>query len=196
MERNSLQGNMLVKTDDPRLYAPQCLSLTPVKDLHVNKWFIVRDRGGYFTVEYKHPHVIILPIVDNSSILMVCVKRPVIADITRELPAGSVKENEKPIAGAAREFAEETGIKIPDEERFLALPPISNSPNRNPNLVNIYEVSISQAEYDNRGKHDDEVESVECYRFNEIKGMLISGQIYVGVPVAIIGRYLLQKGID
>lgn len=196
MERSSLQGNMPAKTDDPRLYTPQCLSLTPVKDLHANKWFIVRDRGGYFTVEYRHPQVIILPIIDDSSTLMVRVKRPVIADITWELPAGSVKENEKPISAAAREFAEETGIKIQDEERFLALPPISNSPNRNPNLVNIYEISLSQAEYNSRGKHDDEVESVECYGFNEIKEMLISGQIYVGVPVAVIGRYLLQKGIN
>jgi len=196
MEKSSLQGNMPVKTNDPRLHTPQCLSLTPVKDLHSNKWFIVRDRGGYFTLEYRHSQVIILPIVDDSSILMVRVKRPVIADITWELPAGSVKENEKPIAGAAREFEEETGIKISDEERFLALPPISNSPNRNPNLVNIYEVSLSQAEYDSRSKHDDEVESVECCRFNEIKEMLISGQIYVGAPVAVIGRYLLQEGIN
>lgn len=196
MEKSSLQGSMPVKTNDPRLHTLQCLSLTPVKDLHSNKWFIVRDRGGYFTVEYRHSQVVMLPIVDDNSILMVRVKRPVIADITWELPAGSVKENEKPIAGAAREFEEETGIKIPDEERFLALPPISNSPNRNPNLVNIYGVSLSQAEYDSRGKHDDEIESVECYGFNEIKEMLISGQIYVGVPVAVIGRYLLQKGIN
>ncbi|MCL4415650.1 MAG: NUDIX hydrolase [Actinobacteria bacterium] len=196
MERSSLQGNTPAKTDDPRLYKPQCLSLTPVRDLHINKWFVVRDRGGYFTVEYKHHQVIILPIVDDRSILIVRVKRPVIADITWELPAGSVKENEKPITGAAREFAEETGIKIQDEERFLALPPISNSPNRNPNLVSIYEISLSQAEYDSRDKHDDEVERVECYEFNEIKEMLISGQIYVGVPVAVIGRYLLQKDVN
>ena len=196
MEISSLQGNMPAKIDDPRLYTPQCLSLTPVKDLHVNRWFVVRDRGGYFTVEHKHRQVIILPVVDDSSILIVRVKRPVIADITWELPAGSVKENEKPIAGAARELAEETGIKIQDIERFLALPPISNSPNRNPNLVNIYEISLSQTEYDSRNKHDDEVERVECYGFNEIKEMLISGQIYVGMPVAIIGRYLLQKGVN
>jgi len=168
----------------------------PVKELHANKWFVVRERGGYFTVEYRHPQVIVLPIVNISSILLVQARRPVIADSTWELPAGAVKDNETPITAAMRELAEETGISIKDEKRFSALPPMSNSPNRNPNLINIYEVLLSESEFNCREKHDDEVEKVECYSFDKIKNMITSGQIYVGVPVAIMGRYLLEKGAN
>ncbi|MBI4619822.1 MAG: NUDIX domain-containing protein [Desulfobacterales bacterium] len=184
---------MPVRIDDPRLSDPQCVSLTPVRTVHINPWFVVQDRGGYFTVEYKQPQVIILPIIDNHSILMVRVKRPVIADSTLELPAGSVKRNEPPLAAAAREFAEETGIEIEDTRRFIVEAPISNSPNRTPTLTYIYHIVLSQAEYDFRSQHDDEIESVGCYRFKELKRMLISGKIYVSVPAAVIGRYLLQK---
>jgi len=185
--------NMPVRIDDPRLSAPQCVSLTPVRTVHINPWFVVQDRGGYFTIEYKQPQVIILPIIDNHSILMVRVKRPVIADSTLELPAGSVKRNETPLAAAAREFAEETGIEIEDTRRFMAKAPISSSPNRTPTLIYIYQIFLSQAEYDYRNTHDDEIESVGCYRFEELKKMLIHGEIYVSVPMAVIGSYLLKK---
>lgn len=189
----SYKINMPVRINDPRLLEPQCVSLTPVKTVHKNKWFAVRDRGGYFTVEYEQPQVIILPIIDNHSILMVKVKRPVIADSTLELPAGDVKKNEEPLAAAAREFAEETGIEIKDTRRFMAKTPISSSPNRVPTLIHIYHILLSQAEYDYRSTHDDEIESVGCYRFEELKKMLIHGEIYVSAPMAIIGRYLLKK---
>ena len=39
--------------------------------------------------DHEFPQVIILPVVDNDSIVMVKVKRPVINDETLELPAGS-----------------------------------------------------------------------------------------------------------
>ena len=74
----------------------------------------VLNRGGYFTVEYNQPQVLILPIVENNSVVMVRVRRPVIADNTLELPAGGVQMDESPIEAACRELSEETGIKIHD----------------------------------------------------------------------------------
>lgn len=137
--------NMPVRIDDPRLSAPLNVFRLhqPVRTVHINPWFVVRDRGGYFPTEYKQPQVIILPIIDNHSILMIRVKRPVIADSTLELPAGSVKRNEPPLTAAAREFAEETGIEIEDTRRFMAKAPISSSPNRTPTLMYIYQIFLS-----------------------------------------------------
>jgi len=181
------------RIDDPRLLTPQCALLTPVKDIHTNEWFAVRRRGGYFTVEYKQPRVVVLPIIENHSILMVRVKRPVIADNTLELPAGHTGRNEGPLDAAVREFAEETGIEVKETQRFVAEMPFANAPNRTPTLIHVYRILLSQAEYDNRNCHDDEIESVECYRFKDLEKMLISGEIYVSLPAAVISRYLLQK---
>jgi len=127
MKKKDTINNHIQLINDPRLISPQCFSLTPIETVHENPWFVVRNRGGYFTTEYKQPQVIILPIVDNNSIVMVRVKRPVIADIALELPAGSTKEHETPIRAAARELAEETGIEINGLERFEMLSPVSNS---------------------------------------------------------------------
>lgn len=179
--------------NDPRLISPQCFDLTPVETVHENPWFVVRNRGGYFTTEYKRPQVIILPIVDNNSIVMVRVKRPVIADIALELPAGSTKDNETPLQAAARELAEETGILINDLERFKLSPPISGSPNRNPNLLHIFQIFLSMDEYIDRKSHDKEIESVELFRFEEIYELLIQGKIYVSVPMAVIVRFLISN---
>jgi ADP-ribose pyrophosphatase len=160
--------------------------------VHKNPWFDVCNRGGYFTIEYSQPQVIILPVVDNKFIVMVRVKRPVIADATLELPAGGINHDETPFEGAAREMHEETGIHI-ETHRFIPLIPLSNSPNRNPNLIHIFKVKIAQSEYEQRKDHDHEIDSVGMFRFDEIREMIIDGQIFIGVPLAVIGRFLLEQ---
>ncbi len=178
--------------DDPRLFEPQCSSLTPVETVHENPWFTVRDRGGYFTTEYEFPQVVILPVVESHSIVMVRVKRPVINDVSLELPAGSVKENESPVHGAARELAEETGIEVQDMSRFEMLRPIATSPNRNPNLAYIFQVNLFTDEYKARKEHDEEIENVGLFQFDVIQRMLHKGNIYVSIPIAVISRYFLS----
>ena len=184
---------MSIRSDDPRMMAPQCHSLKPVIIIHENKWFSLVNRGGYYTLEYHRPQVVILPVVDNDSIVMVRVKRPVISDRALELPAGGTKENEAPLEAAAREFHEETGIKIKDIDRFQMLSSIAISPNRYPVLPWIYQIDISKKEFDKRKPHDDEVVSVECFTFEEVKEKIIQGEIYVSLPLAIIGRFLFSE---
>jgi len=184
---------MSVKIDDLRLFLPQCGELTPVETLHQNPWFIVRNRGSYFTTEYTWQQVVILPVVDNQSIVMVRVKRPVINDVTLELPAGGAKEDESPLESAARELGEETGIRISDLERFRKLLPIAGSPNRNPNLIHIFQIELTKREFCDRIEHDDEIADVELFGFSEIKELLFQGEIYVAVPMAIISKYLIER---
>lgn len=183
-----------VNINDPRLIRAQCQELSPVVTVHQNPWFDVCNRGGYFTIEYSQPQVIILPVVDNKYIVMVRVKRPVIADATLELPAGGISHDETPFEGAAREMHEETGIQI-ETHRFKPLIPLSNSPNRNPHLIHIFKVKISQSEYEHRKDHDHEIDNVGMFRFDEIREMITDGQIFVGVPLAVLGRFLLEQAI-
>ena len=178
--------------DDPRLYLPQCTSLTPIEKVHENPWFSVFNRGSYFTVENKQPQVLILPVVGNNFVVMVRVRRPVIADNTLELPAGGVQMDESPIAAACRELSEETGIKIADLNRFNALAPMVLT-TRNPILSHIYQVKIAQKEFHERTKHDDEVVSVECFSFKEALKKIEKNEIYIGLHIAILTRFLLQN---
>jgi len=167
----------------------QSFRSTAVETVHENPWFVVKNRDGYFTTEYEYPQVIVLPIVENHSIVMVRAKRPVIEDITLELPGGSAKENETILEAASRGLKEETGITASDLDRFRMLPPISSSPNRNPDLLSICQLSISEDEFEKRAGHDQEVDNVDCLKFEHVKSMIVCGEIYVSVPVAIIGRF-------
>ena len=151
------------------------------------------NRGGYYTLEYHRPQVVILPVVDNWAIVMVRVKRPVIADNVLELPAGAADQDESPIKAAIREFREETGVKIDWLDRFQMLPSIAISPNRYPVLPWIYQIDISKQEFDKREPHDDEVVSVECFTFEEVKEKIIQGEIYISLPLAIVSRFLFSQ---
>ena len=101
---------------DQRLLEPQCTDLQPIKTLHQNPWFSLKTRGDYFTIEPSFGVVLILPVVEAHSIVLVEVKRPVLDDMhSLEIPAGGLEKNESPQEGALRELHEETGIKISAE---------------------------------------------------------------------------------
>lgn len=163
--------------------------------LHENPWFSVRKRGRYYTVEYRQEQVIILPVVDNRGVVLVRVKRPVINDTPLELPAGGIDADEKPAAGAAREFAEETGIAIADISRFVALPGLSPSPNRTPSRLHVFRIDITRQEFARRRPHDDEIASVEYVPLEKLVDRIIKGDIYVAVPVAVLATFLLSGKI-
>lgn len=177
---------------DERLTSIACPGLTPVATLHENEWFTVRNRGGFYTTEYHLAQVIVLPVVEDAGIVMIRVKRPVIGDTTLELPAGAIEKGELPVAGAAREFAEETGIVIP-EARFQAMAPMSTSPNRMPKLVYVFRVDLSLQEFERRKPHDSEVESVHYVPLGQVVEFITTGGIYVALPVAVIASYLFSR---
>lgn len=177
---------------DARLTEIACPDLKPVELLHENEWFALRNRGGYFTMEYHLQQVIVLPIVDGTDVVMVRAKRPVLGDITLELPAGCAEEGEAPEAGAARELAEETGIAV-DAGRMIPMPPLAGSPNRIPYLLYVFRIELSRAEYEKRVPHDDEIERVELVSLKSIPGLIERGALYVAVPIAVLSTYLLNR---
>ena len=178
---------------DPRLSTLACPELVPVETLHENPWYSVRNRGGFFTVENRLRQVVVLPVVNQDSIAMVRVKRPVINDTPLELPAGALEKDEDAATGAARELLEETGIKVPNLDRFISMAPISVSSTRNPNLSYIFKVDISEKEYVNRQPHDDEIYSVERFAINDLAKKMASGEIYVSLTLAVLGIFLASR---
>lgn len=178
---------------DRRLTEAVCPTLSPVEVLHENPWFTVRRRGAYYTTEYRMPQVIVLPVVDDEAFVMVRVKRPVLNDITLELPAGGSEEGEAPEAGAARELAEEAGIEISDLSRLIPMPPLAVSPNRMPRLVYVFRVDLTRQEFERRRPHDDEIDSVELVPVKEAIRLMTTGGIYVAGIIAIISMYLLSR---
>jgi 8-oxo-dGTP pyrophosphatase MutT (NUDIX family) len=176
---------------DPRLEAIACPHLKPAERQHENQWFTVMNRGGYYTTEYREKHVIVLPVVEERAVVMVHSKRPVLGDVTLELPAGAFGASETPEEGAARELGEETGIRVAPG-RMVAMPPLALSPNRIPSLLYVFRVHLARAEFDARGGHDDEVEGVELMAFAEVSRKIADGTIYVAAPIAIVASYLLR----
>jgi 8-oxo-dGTP pyrophosphatase MutT (NUDIX family) len=173
-----------------------CRGLKPVFLAHENQWFRVMSRGTFYTIEYERPQVVILPVLEGDSIVMVRVERPLIADCPLELPAGDAQKGETPRLAAMREFSEETGIHIEDPLRFTPELPISEMPGRIPVLLSVFRVDLSKSEFESRAQHDSDIVSVEAISLTDAAQKLIDGEIYLSSPVAIISRFLLGTFID
>ena len=98
---------MIPSLSDPRLFQPQCIDLQPIETLHQNPWFTLKSRGDFITIEPSFGVVLILPIVEGSSSVLVEVKRPILNDMhSMEIPAGGLVRGESPQEGALRELHE------------------------------------------------------------------------------------------
>ena len=71
--------------------------------------------------------------------------------------------------------------------------PIALSPNRTPRLIHIFRVEVERSEYERRTAHDEEIESTELISFQEAARLVVEGGIYISLPSAIIGKYLLEN---
>jgi 8-oxo-dGTP pyrophosphatase MutT (NUDIX family) len=171
---------------------PQYPDLQPVEEVHRNPWFTVMNRGGYYTVEYHELQVMILPIVEHSQVVMVRVHRPVLRDATLELPSGGCGITEEPLAAAARELAEETGVHVNDLARFAPMHPITVLPRIPVRPLN-YAIHLSQAEYDQRTSADHEIAEVVSLSFAEFERHVARGQICVGQSIAVVCQYLFAQ---
>lgn len=160
--------------------------------LHENPWFAVRNRDGYFTIEHHLAQVVVLPLVEDRAVVMVRVPRPVVGEVTLELPAGSAERGESPARGAARELAEETGIRV-DARRLVPMTRLAVMPNRMPDRVHVFRVELSREEFRRRAPHDAEIASVELVPVLKLGRLLATGAIRLALPVAVLGLHLLAR---
>jgi 8-oxo-dGTP pyrophosphatase MutT (NUDIX family) len=173
-----------------------CPELKPVFLTYENPWFRVMSRGSYYTVEYERPQVVIVPVLENDSIVMVRVKRPLIDDCPLELPAGDSCPGETPRMAAIREFAEETGIRIENPLRFVPQLPLSEMPGRMPVLLSIFRVDLARSEFDSRLDTDDDIASVEVFSLVDAARRITTGEIYLSSPTAILSRLIFGMRLD
>ncbi|MFH0855093.1 MAG: NUDIX hydrolase [Candidatus Omnitrophota bacterium] len=188
MNRQALPNNA---SDRPKILCPD---LVPVKEQYRNKWFKVLERGGIFTFEYDRPQVVVLPIVDKKSIVMVRVRRPLMDDSPLELPAGDSLEQETPAEAASREFSEETGICVNSLERFKPATAISEMPGRMPVLLSVFYIELGMDEFLKRRAFDKkEIISVELLSIGAVINKIITGEIYLSSPIAILSRFIFSN---
>ncbi len=146
-------------------------------------------------VEYHKKQVIVLPILEDHSIIMPKVKRHILGGATWELPAGGIKGGESEEEGALRELREETGTSISDISRLKEETTLIVSQNRLPMFPSIFSIDVSLDEFEQRNQHDHEVESVSSFTFEEIKELITTGKIFTSITISILARFLLSREI-
>lgn len=156
-------------------------------------WFTILQKDSYFTLQYSSSQIVILPIIENLQILLVKVKRPVIGTSTWELPAGGLEKGETEKDSALRELKEETGVLIDDKNRLKPMNTLVISPIRMPMFPSLFSINITKKEFDLRQSHDDEVEEVGLFSFDEIRQMILNEKVFVSLPLAILSRFLLSQ---
>lgn len=88
-------------------------------------------KGGMVRKELvNHPGaVVVLPLLDENTVVMIRNERPIVQQTLWELPAGTLDEGEEPLACASRELIEETGYsagKISHVIDFFSTPGFCN----------------------------------------------------------------------
>ena len=146
-------------------------------------------------VEYHKKQVVVLPILENNSIILPKVKRHILGGATWELPAGGIMDRESEEEGALRELREETGISIFDTSLLKKQNTLIVSQNRLPMFPAIFSIEVGLDEFDQRNPHDHEVESVSFFTLDEIKEMIIAGHILTSITISILARFLLSREI-
>lgn len=160
--------------------------------VHKNPYFSIHYKEDYYSLQFPTEQVIVLPIVDESNILFIKAIRPVFDGPVIELPAGTVEPKETNDVAALRELGEETGIRITDLSRLIALPSLNTIPSRTSQMLSIYQIDITKEEYENRGTHDDEIAGTLLLSKEQAVSKIINGEIFVSTIAAICSRHILM----
>ena len=136
-------------------------------------------KGGELRAEIvRHPgSVVIVPLTDTGSILLVRQYRHAIGRWVWELPAGSLKHGEDPDAAAQRECHEETG-RIPGN--LEALGSFYPTPGYCDEQMHIYRATalrLPNTEDEAAQPDDDEDLEVEAFTVGEIRRLMATGDI-------------------
>ena len=146
-------------------------------------------------VKYHKKQVIVLPILEDNSIIMPKVKRHILGGATWELPAGGIRNGEAEKVGALRELREERGISIFDISRLKKETTLIVSQNRLPMFPSILSIEVGLDEFKQRGPHGSEVKSVRSFTFDKITEVITTGQIFTSITISILARFLLSREI-
>jgi ADP-ribose pyrophosphatase len=138
---------------------------------------------------FKYPGAaVILPVLDDGSIVLIRNYRFAVDEHLYELPAGMLDPGEDPRDCAARELAEETGYAA---GRIEKLTEFYTGPGTTDEMMYVYLATELTP-----GRQDLEVYeriTVETHSDNEVRRMVADGTIHDAKTIATLGVYWLGK---
>ncbi len=168
--------------------APDILLTTP--KFKVERRRIATPGGRHFekTVVVHPGAVVILPLLDPDTVVMIRNYRATVGQTLLELPAGTLEADEPPEACAARELEEETGYRA---DRLAPLASFYPSPGVLSEKMFAY-VAHGLTKVGQRLEPTEEIE-VAVTPLNKIRQLLTAGELVDGKTIAVLGTYLLQQ---
>jgi ADP-ribose pyrophosphatase len=132
----------------------------------------------------KHPGAaLIIPFISRTEMIFLKQFRPVIGGYLYELPAGTLEEDESPLACAKREILEETGFSAQDFTYFGYIYPV---PGYSTEKIYIFKAErlIKKVKVPER---DEIIESVILDR-NKVKRLFKSGKIVDAKTICALAK--------
>jgi len=123
-------------------------------------------------VVQTHDSVVILPLLDERTVVMIRNYRFAVGEALWELPAGTLEPGEDPAACAGRELIEETGYRAEVIERLLAFYPT-------PGICTEFMTCYRATDLTHVGQQLDETEQIEVHPIplEESYAMIRDGRI-------------------
>lgn len=132
---------------------------------------------------------VILPVLDDGSIVMIRNERFAVNEKLLELPAGMLEKGEDPAEGAGRELIEETGYTA---GRIEKLGTFFTGPGTTDENMHAYLATGLT-----RGEQNLEIYeriTVEIYSEPRVRQMIADGTLHDGKSIAALALYWLRKG--
>jgi 8-oxo-dGTP pyrophosphatase MutT (NUDIX family) len=162
------------------------------KITYKNKFFKIFSNDGYFEISPNSRDVMILPIVDKKSFLLIRSRRKFIKKNLLEFPAGGFDiKKETPLEGAKREFEEETGIKVKKKNKIFKIAKIYQMPNRIRDLVFVYGIYITSDQV-NIKYSSEETHSIEVKSFKKTINLIKKNKIKTSVALAALLNFFIS----
>lgn len=139
---------------------------------------VVRHNGG----------AAVLCINENEEILLVKQFRYAYDEVMFEIPAGKLEKNEDPLEAAKRELEEETGNKADSLEFLGAIYPTCGYSSE---IIYLYLANNCKKSH----THFDEDEVIESsfYKLEDVKNMILNGEIKDAKTICALSYYLMKK---
>jgi ADP-ribose pyrophosphatase len=142
---------------------------------------VVLPNGKTIHISYiNHPGaVIIAPLLDTNTVVMLRQFRPAIGRYIYELPAGTIDLPEKPLKCAKRELIEETGFRSKTMKKLGSIYPVPGYSNE---VIHVF-----KAEGLTKGEacpEDYEVISIEQVSKTEVKRLFQQGKLMDAKSIA------------
>ncbi|MEI7837973.1 MAG: NUDIX hydrolase [Planctomycetota bacterium] len=131
---------------------------------------------------------VILPVLDDGSIVMIRNYRFAVDENLLELPAGMLEPGEDPLEGARRELTEETGCTATKMEKLGAF--FTGPGSTDENMHAYLATGLTRGE---QNLETYERITVEVYPDSQVRQMVSDGTIHDGKTIATLGLYWLRK---